>query len=136
MNTKQAPFNTRYLSGGVPVTQTFTGATIQQFNSPSSQNAIQLAVLQSLEPLNGQSVFVNITGAATISGGSIGANRAVSIIEVSYILQIQAKSYSVLASFAQNISTALKTSVTNGDFNKYFGMEKNLEFYFIFTSSK
>jgi hypothetical protein len=122
MDTKQAPFNTRYLAGGIPVQQVFTSATVTQFSSVSSQHAIQLAVLQSLGPLDGQMTpYVNITGVITVSSGaSIGAAGAISSIQVSYILQIQAKSYSALVSYAQNISTALETSVTNGNFNKYF----------------
>ena len=102
--------------------QVFTSATVTQFSSVSSQHAIQLAVLQSLGPLDGQMTpYVNITGVITVSSGaSIGAAGAISSIQVSYILQIQAKSYSALVSYAQNISTALETSVTNGNFNKYF----------------
>jgi hypothetical protein len=37
---------------------------------------------------------------------------------------------------AGDINNIVEMVYKFGNFNKYFGMEKNLEFYFIFTSSK
>lgn len=121
MNIHQPPFNTRYLAGGVPVQLVFSGATVADFSSPSSQKAIQEAVLQSIQPLYGQATpYVNITGVTSISGGSLNADGTRSSIQVNYILEIQAKSYNVLVIYAQNISSTLEANVANGRFNAYF----------------